>query len=108
VLGHVTRLGLLDYLTCIVGGDDVGRGKPDPAVYLGALEQLQVAPSEAFALEDSPNGVLAAKRGGLRCVAVPGPHTRHLDFTHADLRLNSLAEVPLPDLLARLQESETP
>jgi HAD superfamily hydrolase (TIGR01509 family) len=108
VLGHVTRLGLLKYLDCILGGDDVGRGKPDPAVYLGALTQLGVAPPEAFALEDSPNGVLAAKRAGLRCIAVPGPHTRHLDFSHADLRLDSLAEVPLTELLTRLGELSTP
>jgi beta-phosphoglucomutase-like phosphatase (HAD superfamily) len=55
------------------------------------------------ALEDSPNGVLAAKRAGLACVAVPNTLTARLDLSAADLRLVSLAELPLPELLARLR-----
>jgi beta-phosphoglucomutase-like phosphatase (HAD superfamily) len=54
------------------------------------------------ALEDSPNGVLAAKRAGLTCVAVPNPLTARLDLSAADLTLGSLAELPLADLIARL------
>ena len=52
--------------------------KPDPALYLAALEALGVHPQEAIALEDSPNGILAAKRAGLFCVAVPNPLTSQL------------------------------
>jgi len=46
--------------------------------------------------------VLAAKRAGLTCVAVPNPLTARLDLGAADLRLTSLADLPLPALLARL------
>jgi beta-phosphoglucomutase-like phosphatase (HAD superfamily) len=66
------------------------------------LEATGVAPHQAVALEDSPNGVRAAKRAGMTCVAVPNPLTARLDLAEADLRLDSLADVPLGDLLARL------
>ena len=63
--------------------DDVRRVKPDPALYLAVLEATGVRPGEALALEDSPNGVLAAKRAGLTCVAVPNPLTARLDLAAA-------------------------
>jgi beta-phosphoglucomutase-like phosphatase (HAD superfamily) len=55
-----------------------------------------------MAIEDSPNGISAAKRAGLRCVAVPNPLTASLDLSQADLILTSLADVTLPQLLERL------
>ena len=58
---------------------------------------------DAVALEDSPNGVLAAKRANLTCVAVPNALTSRLDLGAADLRLTSLADLSLPALLARLR-----
>ncbi|HXJ49055.1 MAG TPA: hypothetical protein VNF91_07800, partial [Candidatus Acidoferrum sp.] len=57
---------------------------------------------EAIAIEDSPNGVLAAKRAGLRCVAVPNSITAGLDLGQADVVLGSLAEVTLSELLTVL------
>ena len=55
---------------------------------------------EGIAIEDSPNGVAAAKAAGLVCVAVPNPITRELDLRAADLVLESLADLPLRELLA--------
>ena len=51
------------------------------------LECLGVAASEAIAIEDSPNGVTAARRAGLRCVAIPNSITARLDLSGADLVL---------------------
>jgi HAD superfamily hydrolase (TIGR01509 family) len=99
VTGHLGRLGLLPHFDCIRASDDVEHAKPDPDLYLSVLECLNVEPHQAIALEDSPNGVLAAKRAGLFCVAVPNPLTRELPLDHADLRLDSLAELPLEELL---------
>ena len=80
--------------------DDVGVAKPNPAVYQSALTRLGVDASDAIAFEDSPNGVESAKRAGIFCVAVPGPVTESLSFDHADLRLKSLADMPLERLLS--------
>ena len=103
VEGHLTRLGLRNAFQAIRCADDVPRVKPDPALYRAVVDVLGVPPGEALALEDSPNGVLAAKRAGLTCVAVPNPLTARLDLSAADLRLSSLAELPLTALLARLR-----
>jgi len=103
VIGHLDRLGLQDYFRCVRTGDDVQRTKPDPAVYLQVLECLGVSSAEAIALEDSPNGALAAKRAGIFCVAVPNEMTRSLPNQHADLHLASLADVTLEELLSRIE-----
>lgn len=98
--GHLSRLGLLAHFDAIKTAEDVERTKPDPALFLAALDALGARPEEAIVLEDSPNGVLAAKRAGIFCVAVPNPLTRQLALDHADLRLDSLADLPLETLLA--------
>ena len=54
-----------------------------------------------MAIEDSPHGVTAAKAAGLWCIAVPHEITESLDLSHADLRLQSLADTTLGDVLER-------
>jgi HAD superfamily hydrolase (TIGR01509 family) len=102
VEGHLTRLGLREHFEVVRCRDDVKVVKPDPALYLAVLEATGIPARDAVALEDSPNGVWAAKRAGLACVAVPNPLTARLDLSHADFTLPSLAEVPLAALLARI------
>lgn len=108
VTGHLERLGLRPYFDILVASDDVPRTKPDPALYRTALERLNACPENALAFEDSLNGLLAAKGAGLRCVVVPTPLTRHLDFSQADLCLESLAAMPLEQLLAYFEAQPCP
>ncbi len=106
VRGHLARLGILDRFDCLRCRDDVAHAKPDPDLYLAVLECLGVDANEAFAIEDSPNGIAAAKNAGLRCVAIPNPITSGLDLTHADLVVASLADLTLAGLLDRLNPEE--
>ena len=99
VVGHLERLRIHVFWDAVVTRDDVRRTKPSPDLYVTAVERLGVVPSRAIALEDSPNGIAAAKDAGLRCVAVPNALTRELDVSRADVRLRSLAEMPLERLL---------
>jgi HAD superfamily hydrolase (TIGR01509 family) len=105
VVGHLTELGLSAYFDCIKCRDDVPRVKPDPALYQAVVEAFALQPSQAIALEDSPNGIAAAKRAGLFCVAVPNPLTRQLSLAHADLLVSSLADIPLLQLLEHVQRN---
>ena len=105
VTGHLSRLGLRAHFDCIKGADDVEHLKPDPELYQTVLEALDLRADEAIALEDSPNGILAAKRAGILCVAVPNALTRQLLLEQADLRLTSLAEVPLENLLLQVRKT---
>ncbi len=94
---HLARLGIEQYFDVLATRHDVARTKPDPALYTLALERLGVTADEAFALEDSIQGVRAARGAGLRVVAVPGPLMRDVDFSEADARLESLAGATLID-----------
>jgi HAD superfamily hydrolase (TIGR01509 family) len=82
--------------------EDVVRVKPAPDLFLLAAERLRVAPDACLVFEDSPNGICAARAAGMRCVAVPSAVTRPLPLPACDLVLNSLADVRLAELLARL------
>ena len=104
VVGHLHRLGVSTLFDAIICADNVAHVKPDPEIYLTALAALDLQPGEAIALEDAPNGLLSAKRAGLFCVAVPNPLTGQLPLDHADLRLTSLADMPLEALLGTVQE----
>jgi HAD superfamily hydrolase (TIGR01509 family) len=103
VIGHLDRLGILGRFDCVRCRDDVNNAKPAPDLYLAVLDCLAVGAKEAIAIEDSPNGVIAAKRAGMRCVAIPNKITASLDLSAADLVLRSMAEISLPELLARLE-----
>ena len=82
VTWELTYAGIIDYFDEIVCGDMVSKSKPDPEIFLKACELLEVEPHEAFAIEDSYNGIRAAYAGGLRPIMVP-----------------DLAEVILPSLI---------
>ena len=70
---------------------DEARGKPAPDVYLTAARRLGVAAARCLALEDSPNGIAAARSAGMRCVAVPDPLLADDPrYREADLVLESL------------------
>ena len=98
---HLTRLGLFDRFQHIICADEVSqsRTKPHPDLYLKALNALGIQPDEAIALEDSPNGVLAARRAGIFVVSIPNPLTALLKIEGADLSLRSLENMSLMELL---------
>jgi HAD superfamily hydrolase (TIGR01509 family) len=106
VRGHLARLGILERFDCMRCRDDVASVKPEPDLYLSVLDCLGVPASGAIAIEDSPNGVVAAKRAGMRCVAIPNSITARLDLSAADVLLASLADVTLPELLSTLGEAD--
>lgn len=99
---HLNRLGLWHYFEIIKCADDVSRTKPHPDLFLAALSALSLRAEETIVLEDSPNGVKAAKAAGIFVVAVPNPLTTRLWIDGADLTLKSLADAPLIDLLQRV------
>ena len=90
----LSRLGLRERFELVVSAEHERFGKPHPAVFLNTAEQLGVAPTECLVLEDSLNGVLAAKSARAICVAVPSPSDRaDPRFAIADRVLGSLEEL---------------
>jgi HAD superfamily hydrolase (TIGR01509 family) len=102
VHGHLTNHGLKEKFETVRCCEHVERAKPAPDLYRLACADLGTEPRKAIALEDSPNGVLAAKRAGMYCVAVPNSVTASLSLDHADLILPSLASITLDQLFESL------
>lgn len=98
---HLSRLGLLDYFEFLACRGDAPTPKPAPDLYKLVVNQFGLRGHEAIAFEDSAAGTLAAKRANLHVVAVPNRCTAHHDLSAADLRLTTLADVSLDDLLSR-------
>ena len=86
-------IGVRHYFDGIVGGDMVARGKPDPEIFLLAARQLRAQPARCVVIEDSPAGVTAARRAGMRAIAVCTQYTPPGLVQGAHLTVNSLAEV---------------
>ena len=109
---HVRRLGVADVWSVIATADgDLERAKPSPGLYAEALAAVDARASEAVAIEDSPNGIAAAKAAGVFCLAVPNEVTAELDLSAADLLVDSLEDLPLEELLeaaAASQAAERP
>lgn len=71
VRGVLEVAELLGYFEAVLGDHDVENAKPAPDLYLGACERLGANPERSLALEDSPTGVKAAKRAGMRVIGIP-------------------------------------
>jgi HAD superfamily hydrolase (TIGR01509 family) len=99
---HLRRLGLRDSFAYVACHSAELAAKPDPATYLCACAALAVDPASAFAVEDSPHGIAAARAAGLRVVAVPNSVTARLDLSAADIVVESLADFTLADALGRV------
>ena len=88
---HLKRAGIFEEFDRIIGGDRIVHSKPEPDIYLLACRELGVTPEEAFAIEDSYNGIRSAYRAGMRPIMVP-------DLLPPTDEMRKLSEVILQDL----------
>lgn len=89
---ELSDAGILNYFEKVICGDMVEKSKPAPDIYLKACEELGVAPQEAYAIEDSYNGIRSAHAAGLEVIMVP-------DMSDPTLETEQLTVKILPDLL---------
>lgn len=96
------RLSIRKYFQVIVSSEDISEGKPDPEVFLKAVSRLaELQPAgrlirrhECIVIEDSKEGILGARRAGIRCLAVANSHPA-AELAAADAVVSSLEEVDL-------------
>jgi HAD superfamily hydrolase (TIGR01509 family) len=96
------RHDLMPLFDAVCTRDDVERVKPAPDLFLLAAERMNVEPAGCVVFEDSPNGLRAAHAAGMRAVAVPNHLTRGLPLPDPHLVLDSMADMTLGDILARV------
>ena len=82
------------HFAAVLAGDVVSKKKPDPEIYNLVLEKLQLNPRQCIVIEDSRNGLLAAKAAGMYCVVTTNGYTEDENFAQADLVVPELGEPP--------------
>ena len=90
---NIRRLDISYLFDAVVSGAEVPRGKPAPDVFIETARRLGRSAAGCLVVEDSRNGLLAAKAAGMSCAVIPCASTLHQDFTEADHRLRSLTEL---------------
>lgn len=100
VEGWLERLGIRHFFATVVTADDVAATKPAPDLFLEAARRLGLPPATCLVLEDSPNGIRAARAAGCPVVAIPGAISGQVPLPPADLTLPNLAHTTLADLQA--------
>jgi HAD superfamily hydrolase (TIGR01509 family) len=87
------RTGLRKYFQVVVSSQEAGRSKPEPDVFLLAAEKLGIASKNCLVIEDSGNGIKAAKAAGMRCVAYQSPAVNPTSQKQADAVIKSYSEL---------------
>jgi beta-phosphoglucomutase-like phosphatase (HAD superfamily) len=104
VEGRLADVGLERHFVVVSARNEHLAAKPAPDLYLDACSRLHVEPARAIAVEDSANGLAAARAAGLASVAVPNSMTLDHDLSAADLRVESLAAMPIEQAVRRLAQ----
>lgn len=102
VESNLQRLDLISHFDPICTRDDVTHSKPDPELYNLVRSRWDFSPQEVFVLEDSPNGIKAAKNADLFCVAVTNPITSQMDVSQADMVFSSFLDFSLHEFLIKI------
>ena len=79
------KTGLRGYFDAVVNSRMVGKSKPAPDIFLLAAHKLNVPPERCIVIEDSTNGITAAKSAGMFCIAYNGPGSEHQNQSNADI-----------------------
>lgn len=87
------KFSLMEFFSVVVSGDFIELGKPHPDIYIYTAKRLGIAPRECVVIEDSINGVKAAKGAGMICIAVPDKRLEQREFQIADLVVDSLGMI---------------
>ena len=95
----VKKFHLQDYLSCVVSGEEVPRGKPAPDVYIEAAKELGVDIDQCIVIEDSRNGVIAAKAAGMKCIGYKNINSGNQDLSKADITVDSIKDINIGDFL---------
>lgn len=93
IITVIEKFQLGKYFNCIVSGDEVKEGKPKPDIYLEVSKRIGVNPEECIVIEDSRNGVLAAKNAGMKCFGFRNVNSGNQDLSKADIIVDSIRNI---------------
>lgn len=89
------KFAIDDYFSLMVSGESVDRGKPYPDIFLETADKLEVDTANCVVIEDSKNGVKAAKSAGMKCIGFVNPNSGNQDLSFADTLVDSMKKVTI-------------
>jgi len=90
------RIDISKFFTLIISAEDSGgKGKPSPEIYLYTAKKLKKNPKECLAIEDSHNGVLAAKNAGMRCIGIRNGFNDDQNLSRCDMIISDFKELTI-------------
>ncbi|WP_102401663.1 HAD family hydrolase [Haloimpatiens massiliensis] len=92
------KLQIKEYFDLVLSGENFTKSKPDPQIFLVALDYFKVKPEEAVIIEDSNKGVIAAKRANINCVGFINKNSGNQDLSLADVQVEDLRSLCFEDL----------
>lgn len=93
----LNKIDILKTFKIITSGDEVKTGKPNPEIFLITAQKLKIDPRNCVVIEDAPHGVTAAKKAGMKCIAITTTTTRE-NLKEADKIISSFSELSIQDM----------
>lgn len=93
------KIGVFEKFPTTVSGEEVPVGKPAPDIFLEAAGRMRLSPANCLVIEDSRNGVIAAKAAWMYCVGLQNPHSGNQDLSDADMIVKKFDEIKLEHML---------
>ena len=95
----IQKIGVAEYFSIWISGEEVKHSKPEPDIFLKAAELLNVNPQACAVIEDSSSGTIAAKRAGMKCIGYRNLNSGNQDLSQADYIIE---EIKSAEILAVL------
>jgi HAD superfamily hydrolase (TIGR01509 family) len=89
----LTRSGFRNFFEISISEDLVSKGKPDPDIFIHTAAKMNADPKYCIVIEDSENGVYAAKAAGMKCIGFNGMHIISQDIALADIVVDNLRKI---------------
>jgi beta-phosphoglucomutase family hydrolase len=95
----INKLDLKKYFDAVVSGENMKRGKPEPDIFLHTAKLLNTLPENCLVIEDSKNGVYAAKAANMKCIGYKNINSGNQDLSKADIVVSSYYDIDLDTIL---------
>ncbi len=103
VIKYITKqIGVAEYFDFVISGEEVVNGKPHPEIFLACTNRFKISPSQALVIEDSKNGIIAAKKAGMKAIGFRNLNSGKIDLSEADLVVDSFSKENREKILALL------
>jgi len=99
IIRNLTELEIINYFEFMVSGEEVDQSKPSPDIFLKTAELLEVSPNKCIVIEDTTNGVKAAKNAGMYCIGFKNPDYPKQDLELADQIVSNLMDITIPNYI---------